>query len=229
MNSWYFTKDGGQEGPVTASQLVALANASVLDPATTLVWREGLANWITLAQSPLFDEAASAPAMLIPPAKSLASMNPYAVSSGTLAAPRASRPSMPLEYPGFGRLAYFLSSMGVGIVFYAILVVIIFTAFRADSGGGMAAGVLLVAAMFAGVFLFLGVKRVTNLGMSGWAVLWAFVPIMNVWIHWRMMACPAGYEEHRTLDTAGKVISGLWIGMLALGFLAPLVGAIARG
>lgn len=47
---------------------------------------------------------------------------------------------------------------------------------------------------------------------------------MNIWIHWRLMACPAGYEAHRTLDTAGKVITGLGIGFFALGILAPLFG-----
>lgn len=119
----------------------------------------------------------------------------------------------------------------MAIVFYAIFFVIIFATFgmKVESGVGMAIGVLLVALRFVAASLFLGVKRVTNLGMSGWAVLWSLVPFMNIWIHWRMMACPAGYEDHRTLDTAGKVISGLWIAVLALGFLAPLIGGLARG
>lgn len=229
MNSWYFSKDGSQEGPVTAGQIVALVNASTLDPAATQVWREGLADWIPLAQSPVFDEARSVPTPVIAPVKSVAPVSPYTVSPGALAASRARRPDMPLEYPGFGRLAYFLSSMGVAIVFYAILFVIILAAFSTDSGAGMAIGILFVALLFAAAFLFLGVKRITNLGMSGWAILWSFVPFMNLWIHWRMMACPAGYEDHRTLDTAGKVISGLWVALLALGILAPLIGGLARG
>jgi len=141
---------------------------------------------------------------------------------------------MPLEYPGLGRLAYFLSVFGISIVFYAILFVVVFASFRASSasgasngGAGMGVGLLLVGLLFFAVSLFLAVRRVTNLGMSRWAVLWSLVPVMNVWIYWRMMACPAGYEDHRTLDTAGKVITGVWIGFMALAFLAPLIGAFA--
>ncbi len=229
MNPWYFSKDGQQEGPVTAGQIVALVNASTLDPATTQVWREGLAEWIPLAQSPVFDEAGNLPAPMIAPVKSVAPVSPYTVSPGSLAASRANRPDMPLEYPGIGRLAYFLAAIGFAIVFYTILFVIIFAALKSDGGAGMAIGVLLVALLFVAASLFIGVKRVTNLGMSGWAILWSLVPFMNIWIHWRMMACPAGYEDHRTLDTAGKVISGIWIAFLALGILAPLIGGMARG
>ena len=229
MNSWYFSKDGQQDGPVTAGQIVALVNTSSLDPATTHVWREGLADWIPLDQSPVFDEAGNLPAPAIAPVKSVAPVSPYTVSPGALAASRARRPDMPLEYPGIGRLAYFLASAGFAIVFYAILFVVIFAAFSTESGAGMAIGMLLVILLFVAASLFIGVKRITNLGMSGWAVLWSFVPFMNVWIHWRMMACPAGYEDHRKLDTAGKVISGICVAILALALLAPLIGGLARG
>lgn len=228
MNTWYFSKGGVQEGPVSASQIVALVNASTLDPATTLVWREGLADWIPLGQSPVFDEARlSIPAPV--PVKPVVPTTPYTVSPQSLASPRASRPEMPLEYPGIGRLAYFLSSMGFTLVFYAIIFVIVFATLKADSGAGMGIGILLVGLLFFAGFVFLAVKRIINLGMSGWAILWGLVPFMNVWIHWRMMACPAGYEDHRTLDTAGKVITGLWIGFFALAFLAPLIGGLAKG
>lgn len=222
MNSWYFSKDGNQEGPLTASQIVALVKASTLDPATTLVWRDGLPDWVLLEQSTVFDEVRSIPAPTPAPVISVAPVTPYTVSPQSLAASRANRPEMPLEYPGIGRLAYFLSSMGFTLVFYALIFVIIFAALGADSGAGMAIGIVLVSLLFFAGFLFLAVKRITNLGMSGWALLWGLVPFMNVWIHWRMMACPAGYENHRTLDTAGKVITGLWIGVFALALLAPL-------
>lgn len=228
MNSWYFSKDGTQEGPVTAAQIVALVNASILDPAATQVWREGLADWIPLNQSPVFEESGSMPAPAIAPVKSVAPVSPYTVSPNALAASRASRPDMPLEYPGIGRLAYFLATVGFGIVFYAILFVIVFAALGTNGGAGMGIGMLFVVLLFVAATLFLGAKRITNLGMSSVAVLWSFVPIMNIWIHWRMIACPAGYEDHRTLDTTGKVISGLWVGILALGFLAPLIGLAGK-
>ena len=89
MNSWYFSKDGQQEGPVTAGQIVALVNTSTLDPAATQVWHEGLAEWIPLNQSTVFDEVRSLPAPVIAPVKSVAPVNPYTVSPNALAASRA--------------------------------------------------------------------------------------------------------------------------------------------
>jgi len=46
---------------------------------------------------------------------------------------------------------------------------------------------------------------------------------MNIWIGWRMMACPEGYEDHRTLDTPGKVLSGIWIALMVLAIGSSLV------
>ena len=78
------------------------------------------------------------------------------------------------------------------------------------------------------VSLFIAYKRVKNLGMSGWALLWGIVPFMNIWIGWRMIACPAGYENHRTLDTAGKVISGIMIGLVGLAVVANIIAVIMQ-
>ena len=229
MNTWYFSKDGQQEGPVSAGQIVALVNASAIDPAATQVWREGLANWIPLAQSTVFTEAGNLPAPTIAPVKSPATVNPYSVSPNTLAASRANRPDMPLEYPGLGRLAYFLSTIGICIVFYIILFFVVFAAFSSKSMAGMVGALAILFPLVVAGTMFLGSKRTINLGMSGWAVLWSLVPFMNLWIAWRMMACPAGYEDHRTLDTAGKVISGLWIGLIVLSFVGSIIGELSGG
>jgi hypothetical protein len=41
---WYYTKDGERRGPITTTELKALAKAGKLQP-TDLVWREGLETW----------------------------------------------------------------------------------------------------------------------------------------------------------------------------------------
>jgi hypothetical protein len=64
--------------------------------------------------------------------------------------------------------------------------------------------------------------------MSGWAMLWSLVPIMNLWIGWRMIACPAGYEDHRQLDTAAKVITGIWVGSVVLSIILNIFAVIAQ-
>ena len=129
-------------------------------------------------------------------------------------------------YPGIGRLAYVGLQIAITLVAYAILFVVFLGAGAAESLGGMIGGLLLVIVLAGVAGLYLGVKRVQNLGMSGWAILWSFVPIISIWISWRMFACPPGYEHHKQLDTAGKVLTGLMIGLVALGIVANLALAV---
>jgi uncharacterized membrane protein YhaH (DUF805 family) len=85
---------------------------------------------------------------------------------------------------------------------------------------------MVVAAIGGIVGFYIGVKRVQNLGMSGWAILWMMVPIMNIWIGWRMFACPPGYHDHKQLDTAGKVLTGVLIALFILAIGLNIVSII---
>ncbi len=220
MNQWYFAKDGKQEGPVTAHQIAALARAGVLHSSETLVWRDGLADWKSLAESGVLEEAGPLPVAQ--------TANPYQVTKRSRSALAVERPDAPLEYPGYGRLKYITVSIVATIVFYGLLFVgIIGAASTGDfSGGVMALGFALF--LIFGVFgIHIAVRRLQNLGMSGWAFLWLFVPVMTIWISWRMMVCPAGYEDHRTLDTAGKVLTGLFVGFIILAVIAQIYVGLA--
>jgi uncharacterized membrane protein YhaH (DUF805 family) len=223
MEQWFFAKDGQQEGPVSAQQIGALAKSGALDPASTLVWRDGLADWKTLAESGILAETAA----MSPIAANPVSENPYLVTERTRNTLGESSYSAPVEYPGYGRLRYFLSIMVVTVVFYAILFAVVFAMFRSSGSGGTVVGVvLLIALLMLVVTIYIGLQRLKNLGMSGWAILWTLVPIMNLWIGWRMVACPAGYEHHRTMDTPAKVITGLWVGMIVLSVAANILAVL---
>lgn len=223
MDQWYIAKDGQQEGPVTPQQIGALVKAGAIDPATALVWREGLTDWKTLAESGLLAETGA----IAPVAASPAFNNPYLVTERTRNALAETRYNATLEYPGYGRLRYFLSIFVTMIVFYAILLALVFAMFGSKgSGGGIAAGTVLIVLLMIGGSVYIALQRLKNLGMSGWAILWTLVPFMNLWIGWRMIACPAGYEDHRTLDTPAKVITGLWIGMMVLSFAVNIIAAV---
>jgi len=223
MDQWYIAKDGQQEGPVTPQQIGALVKAGAIDPATALVWREGLTDWKSLAESGLLAETgAIAPAPAVP-----AFNNPYHVTERTRNALDQPRQAAVPEYPGYNRLRYFLSILVLMVVFYAILGAIMFTMISSKSSGvvvGLAMVVIVLLMM--GGSIYIGVQRLLNLGMSGWAILWTLVPFMNIWIGWRMIACPAGYEHHRTMDTPAKVITGLWIGMIVLSFVVNILAAV---
>lgn len=129
MEQWFFTKDGQQEGPVTPEQIKALAQAGQLDPSTTHVWCEGMADWKTLADSGLLAGGAlPVPSLARPQVAAPVANSPYLASdlinAGT---------GHEIQYPGYGRLRYFLTYMVILVVFYAILAVVIFAAFK---GGG---------------------------------------------------------------------------------------------
>jgi hypothetical protein len=225
MDQWYIAKNGQQEGPVTSQQIVALVKAGTLDPATTHVWREGLPDWKTLGESGILAETGA----VTPAAANPAFNNPYAVTERTRNALDDTRYSAPLEYPGYGRLRYFLSIFVTMIVFYAILIAVVFAMFSSKAGGGAAIiGMVVIVLLMVAGSIYIALQRLKNLGMSGWAMLWTLVPFMNLWIGWRMLACPAGYEEHRTLDTAAKVITGIWIGLVALSVVVNIIAAVAQ-
>lgn len=65
-----------------------------------------------------------------------------------------------------------------------------------------AAGVLPVA-----VLLYLVLMRLLNVGMSRWWALVLAIPVLNLWVGFRCLVCPAGYAHHRRLDRSGMAIA----------------------
>jgi uncharacterized membrane protein YhaH (DUF805 family) len=60
------------------------------------------------------------------------------------------------------------------------------------------------------------VKRLRNVGMSGWWFFGLAVPLLNLWVIYRLVACPAGYSARRKLDVPGKLMAVLyWAVMIA--------------
>lgn len=220
MAEWYFANNGAQEGPVTAPQLQALVRSGALNPATLLVWKEGMTEWSSLqdaglmpATSPLMTPT---PLVAAAPPASLAT-NPYLLSERSQHSMARERDAYVPRYEGYGRLRYFLTYMIMTIALYAMALGVVFLIMKSTESEAASLAVLglLTIAYIIAIF-YIGAQRTKNLGMSGFAVLWSFVPIMNIWIGWRMMACPEGYEDHRTLDVPGKVLTGLWIALMVL-------------
>jgi hypothetical protein len=63
--SWYYARDGKQEGPVSEEEFQRLRSTGMIDQAT-LVWRDGMANWQACAE--VFSQAASVAPDPPPPA-----------------------------------------------------------------------------------------------------------------------------------------------------------------
>jgi uncharacterized membrane protein YhaH (DUF805 family) len=71
---------------------------------------------------------------------------------------------------------------------------------------------------------YLVVNRLHNIGRSGlWSIL-IIVPIANFFVGIPCAIFPEGYQDTKKLDTAGKIIAGIFIGLALVVFL---IGTIA--
>jgi hypothetical protein len=73
--NWYYVENGQQRGPLTEAQLDDLAKAGTIK-SDTLVWAEGMANWLPYSQAR--GGAASAPPLLAPPGAAPFGAAPFA-------------------------------------------------------------------------------------------------------------------------------------------------------
>lgn len=120
-------------------------------------------------------------------------------------------------YPGIRRLPYFLASLVLGALNFATAL------------GGSAELSFVFSLVLLVLSLLLVSSRLRNIGSNGWWCLLMLVPIANLIVGLRCLAMPEGYRDHRTLDTAGKVVIGLFVGALVLGILlAILIPVLAR-
>lgn len=144
--------------------------------------------------------------------------NPFAAPSAFGDIASENRPMR--EYGGIRRLPYFGYSFLMNIVLQVVqgvgaanqLPILVLGTIPIALVGGMA----------------LAYQRCKNIGMNPWWCLGMFVPILNIFVGLRCLAYPEGYEDHKTLDGPGKVILGVFIGIIVLVVVGVII-AIAAG
>jgi hypothetical protein len=88
-------------------------------------------------------------------------------------------------------------------------------------------GVLVVPVL---VSFYYCLQRLANVGMSRWWFLGQLVPILNIWVSYRMYVCPAGYAYHKKLDTAGIILAILfWLLLLIMLLAVAAIAAVFMG
>jgi len=117
------------------------------------------------------------------------------------------------DYPGLRRLPYFLYGIAAQIAY--IMMVGMFADTPVVAGAAML--------VWLGVFVYLAFQRFKNIGTSGWWVCMFIVPLANIYFALKATAFPEGYEDHKTMDTAGKVLIGLFVGAIVLGVGAAIM------
>ena len=122
--------------------------------------------------------------------------------------------TMPQSYGGIQRLEYLGILIVVGILESVVLMGV---AAANPSGESMGPIQLLFTAI-----LFIPVYyRLKNIGMNPWWCLLMLVPIANLFLGVRCLIFQEGYADTKKLDTAGKVIS-----YIALGIFVLLIGSV---
>jgi len=146
-------------------------------------------------------------------------LNPFAAPTTLDAANPA---ALQRSYGGIGRLAYFGLTFLAGIVYNVVLLVL-------GMIGAEAAVFLLIplVLVYFGALLWIIAQRMVNTGYSPWWCVAIIVPILNILVVIRCIACPEGYADHRTLDTAGKIIVGLFFAMFALLIIGAILAAMS--
>src|SRR5215211_7535485 len=100
------------------------------------------------------------------------------------------------EYPGIGRLHYFLAH----IVMIAAVVLVV-TVFGPEGRAMRITGLVLMVASFV-----LDVMRLKNIGLSQWFAFLRYVPFGKTLLGFGLLCAQTGWIETRRLDSAGKSI-----------------------
>lgn len=120
------------------------------------------------------------------------------------------------SYGGIRRAGYFFGMLGV-----SVLSVIISAAAQGEPG------IEFFGLIIAYVLTFvLVVNRLHNIGKSGWLSLLIFIPIANLFVGIPCLMFQEGYQDTKKLDTTGKIIAGLFIGLVVLMILVIFIAVI---
>jgi len=87
MADWFYGKDGTQHGPVSDQEIGELIQSGQID-GTTIIWREGMADWLPLSQVPEFQSTVT-PATTGGGNTTQATASPYTTPVAAAAAPIA--------------------------------------------------------------------------------------------------------------------------------------------
>jgi len=112
----------------------------------------------------------------------------------------------PRDYPGFGRLGYFIGLIVVSVI-GAML----------SSGQRYGEPSLFPTIATLGGMTVLSFIRLQNIGKNPWLALVAVIPLFNFFfVFLPCLVCQEGYEEDKTLDNIGRVLSAVVVGFFLL-------------
>lgn len=202
---WYVTHEGKQFGPVSIDDLKYEVERGELNPRLDMVWKQDMEDWIPAGDlEGLFEKNEDA-------------ANEEKAKEGPPVTKVSTKPTREEQekqsqhtqgnWEGTSRGTFLLVTYILPILLgIAASLAMTFLAEKVDQNIlGIASGVICL--VFFILILFVSINRFPNLGMSRWWWFGLMVPILSLWVNYRMIACPAGYAEHKKLDGLGWVLA----------------------
>lgn len=218
-DGWYVSRGGQTFGPVAFDQVIEAAKAGRLEPRTDMLFGGDLADWVPAGEvEGVFERVDPEEAAAEAVQKAEAGNDPHLADVGDFEE-EEDEPTK-LDLPGAHRLGYFF---GVTLLPTILIIALskmmpVMIEVAGPKYGGYVPYIIFVVPL---VVLIVTVKRFQNLAMSGWWWLGLGVPILQIWLYFRLFACPPGYAYTKKLDLAGKILTTIYV--------LSLVGSIALG
>ncbi len=222
---WYYSLAGERSGPVTLETLQGMARAGEFNASRDMAWMPEYAEWLRMREIPEL-------AKVMPSAQPDAPATPMRMAGESAEEIAFDEPEERFgdmlkarQDPGIGRIAFYILALVMvpGLAF----------------AGHFAATKILkdveIAKLTALVILGLGyllatLGRLKNLAMSGAWILALVVPLLDLWVIYRLTVCPPGYAEHKRLGAGGVFLACLfWLPWLPLAAAAVLGFGLATG
>ncbi|HEY1120745.1 MAG TPA: DUF4339 domain-containing protein [Haloferula sp.] len=220
QQQWFFSTGGERYGPVGFDYLLELAKSGRLDPRNDMVWTTTLSDWEPAGEVEGLFERRSIK-------DSPSELSGDFASTGNYEA----KPIPKAHFPGTGRIGYVMGTLVVPVILmvaWQFALPFILPHVPAEYQKYLPPVILPLVALLSLVTV---IKRFWNVGMSGWWLLGLMFPVLNVWLGYRLLACPAGYSVGRKLDGPGKFVAFLYWGSLIAGIglsVAAGVGAFGE-
>lgn len=192
---WYYTSGPDQAGPVTFDELKAKAASGELHPRQDLAWCRSMDQWLPAGDiEGLFER------------KVVNADHTEADYHSALEHVRQAFTEVDL-WSGATRRWFIFLALLFPVLWSALMIALFQFAGGNLSPGFQKLALLIGLIVPAWVIVDVHLSRLTNLGMSK---LWFFgflVPLLNLWLGYRVLACPAGYAKHKKLDSPGWLLA----------------------